>query len=59
MDGGAPSGWRERLWDRWLALCDRLLASPAFQRRAAAFPLTRPMARRRAREVFDLVAGFV
>jgi demethylspheroidene O-methyltransferase len=58
-DDVPPPGWRDRLWDRWLALRDRLLASPAFQRRAAAFPLTRPIARRRAREVFDLVAGFV
>ena len=45
--------------DRWLALRDRLLASPMFQRRAAGFALTRPIARRHARELFDLVAGFV
>ncbi len=45
--------------ERWLAWRDRLLASPAFQRRAAAFALTRPVARRHARELFDLVAGFV
>lgn len=45
--------------DRLLALRDRLLASPAFHRAAAAFPLTRPIAHRRARELFDLVAGFV
>ncbi len=45
--------------DRWRALRDRLLASPAFQRWAAAFPLTRPIARRRARALFDLCAGFV
>ena len=48
-------GWHER----WLALRDRWLASPAFQRRAARFPLTRAIARRRAAQVFDLVAGFV
>lgn len=47
--------WR----DRWLALRDRCLSSPVFQRRASAFPLTRPTARRHARELFDLVAGFV
>ena len=48
------------IWlDRWCALRDRLLASPAFQRTAAAFPLTRPIARRRARALFDLCAGFV
>ena len=45
--------------DRCLAWRDRLLASPLFQRRAAAFALTRPLARRHARELFDLVAGFV
>ena len=49
------AGWL----DRCLAWRDRLLASPAFQRRAAAFALTRPVARRHARELFDLVAGFV
>lgn len=47
--------WRERWW----VLRDRWLASPRFRRAAAAFPLTRPLARRRARELFDLVAGFV
>jgi demethylspheroidene O-methyltransferase len=38
---------------------NRLLASPGFQRWAAAFPLTRPIARYRARQLFDLCAGFV
>lgn len=37
----------------------RLLASPRFQRWAAAFPLTRWIARRRTRAAFDLCAGFV
>ena len=41
------------------SLADRLLASPRFRRWAAAFPLTRPLARRRARALFDLCAGFV
>jgi demethylspheroidene O-methyltransferase len=45
--------------DRWFAVRDRLLASPRFQRWAAAFPLTEPIARRRARALFDLCAGFV
>ena len=49
------STWR----DRWWATRDRLLASPRFQRWAAAFPLTRPIARRQARALFDLCAGFV
>lgn len=49
----------DRLHDRLLGWRDRLLASPAFHRAAAGFALTRPIAQRRARELFDLVAGFV
>jgi demethylspheroidene O-methyltransferase len=45
--------------DRWLALRDRLLAAPAFQRWAVRFPLTRPVANRRARALFDICTGFV
>jgi demethylspheroidene O-methyltransferase len=45
--------------DRGLRWRDRLLASAAFRRRAAAFALTRPVARRQARALFDLVSGFV
>jgi demethylspheroidene O-methyltransferase len=45
--------------DRYLAVRDRWLSSPRFQRWAAAFPLTRPTARRRARALFDVCAGFV
>ncbi len=45
--------------DRYLALRDRWLSSPRFQRWAAAFPLTRPTARKRARALFDVCAGFV
>ena len=48
-------GWLERLRD-WR---HRTVARPAFQRWAAAFALTRPVARREARALFDLVAGFV
>jgi demethylspheroidene O-methyltransferase len=44
---------------KWLDFRDRLLVDARFQRWAAAFPLTRFMARRRQRELFDLVAGFV
>lgn len=52
----APArAWREI----WLGFRNRLIASPAFQRRAAGFFLTRPIARRRARALFDLMAGFV
>ncbi len=45
--------------ERGFALRDRLLASPKFQRWAAGFPLTRPVAHRRTRALFDLCAGFV
>lgn len=47
--------WPEQARD----LRNRLLTSTRFQRWAAAFPLTRPIARRRARKLFDLCAGFV
>jgi demethylspheroidene O-methyltransferase len=47
------------LTDRLAVLRDQWLSSPRFRRLAAAFPLTRPIARRRARELFDLCAGFV
>ncbi len=47
------------LRDGWLATRDRLLASAGFQRWAAGFPLTRGIARRRARALFDLCGGFV
>src|ERR1700760_170900 len=45
--------------DRWRGLRDFLLSSRRFQRVAAAFPLTRPIARKRAADLFDLCAGFV
>jgi demethylspheroidene O-methyltransferase len=56
-----PSDLRETwgLRETWLQWRNRLLASPGFQRWASAFPLTRPLARRRARDLFDLCAGFV
>ncbi len=47
------------LKEYWLGTRNRLLASSRFQRWAARFPLTRPIAQRRARGLFDLVAGFV
>jgi len=53
--GGAPArfgAWLREQRDRWLA-------DPGFQRWAGAFPLTRGIARRRARALFDLCAGFV
>ena len=45
--------------DRIFAWRDRLVASTAFQRWAARFPLTRPIARRRSQALFDICAGFV
>ena len=50
-----PPAWT----DRWLAWRNRLVASPRFQRWAAGFPLTRGIARRNTRALFDLCAGFV
>ncbi|MGF1466647.1 MAG: methyltransferase [Sandaracinaceae bacterium] len=47
------------LVDRFLDVRVRVLANPRFQRWAARFPLTRPVARRRAAALFDLSAGFV
>lgn len=51
---GRPQ-WRERL-DAWR---DRLMTSNDFYRWSAANVLTRWITRRRARQVFDLMAGFV
>jgi len=51
----SPLSWRDRL----AAWHDRLVASADFRRWAGRFPLTRGMARRRARSLFDLAAGFV
>ncbi|MFN3592917.1 MAG: LysR family transcriptional regulator, partial [Thermaurantiacus sp.] len=50
---------RQSLKERWVRLRNRILSDAAVTRWAAAFPLTRPIARRRARGIFDLVAGFV
>lgn len=56
---GAHDGVFGRLWARVQVLRERLLADPRVLRRLAAFPLTRPAARRHARALFDLCAGFV
>ncbi|HRD99581.1 MAG TPA: methyltransferase, partial [Rubrivivax sp.] len=52
---GRLAGWMER----WRAWRDSKLISPEFQRRAARTWYLRPLVRRRARALFDLVAGFV
>ncbi|MGQ0700937.1 MAG: methyltransferase [Panacagrimonas sp.] len=46
-------------WDRSQATIAGWQTSRQFRRWAAAFPLTRPIARRRAKQLFDLCAGFV
>jgi demethylspheroidene O-methyltransferase len=43
---------------RWTVWRNRILSSARFQRFAAHFPPTRPVARQHARALFDLVAGF-
>ena len=53
------AGWLTRWRDCWCAWRDRQLTSPAFQRRAARTWYLRPLVRRRARALFDVVAGFV
>ena len=50
----APGDWRDRMAE----VRDRYSASPTFQRWAARIPGVRWIARRRARQVVDLVAGF-
>ena len=54
----SPAGGRGSVIDRLLAWRDRTLADPKFRAWAARFPLTRPIARRRSRALFDLCAGF-
>ena len=53
------TSWVRRWRARWLDWRNRRVADPGFQARAAAFPLTRPLVRREAGELFDLMAGFV
>lgn len=52
-------GWGPSFAEHLAAVRDRLLSSPGFRNWATGFPLTRPIARRRARALFDLCAGFV
>ncbi len=58
--GGSAPAVANRSWrERWLAFRNRTVARPGFQRWAAGFPLTRGIARRNTRALFDLCAGFV
>jgi demethylspheroidene O-methyltransferase len=54
-----PGGFLGRLRESWFAKRDKLLRDARFLRFAARFPLTRPLARKRQSELFDLVSGFV
>ena len=45
--------------EKWLNFRNNLIASPRFQHWAGQFFLTRPIARRQAGALFDLMAGFV
>ncbi|MEM6490918.1 MAG: methyltransferase, partial [Pseudomonadota bacterium] len=47
-----------RLRARWIAFRNARLSDPGFQSWAARSPFIRPIARRRARALFDLVGGF-
>ncbi|MEL7487689.1 MAG: methyltransferase [Pseudomonadota bacterium] len=47
------------LKDAFLNWRNRRLVDPEFQRRSAAFPLSRPMAQASANSLFNLCAGFV
>jgi demethylspheroidene O-methyltransferase len=55
VPAAAPLSIKDRLAD-WR---NRMAASPGFQRWAGSFFLTRFIARRHARELFDLCSGFV
>lgn len=50
---------RSSLWDGVQAARDRLVSSLAFQRTVSRLPGVRKIAQNQAKEVFDLVAGFV
>jgi demethylspheroidene O-methyltransferase len=56
LSHGEESG-RRSFWDR-LSI-PSIIARPGFRRWAARFPLTRPIARRSTRALFDICAGFV
>lgn len=58
--GGVAVASARLSWeDRARRAYERALASPVFRRWAARLPVTRGVARRRAKRLFDLVSGFV
>ena len=56
---GPLAPWWQRVSERWCNWRDRTVGRASFQHWAAGFVLTRPLARQRARGLFDIVAGFV
>ncbi len=50
---------QDRIYLRFFKWRDGLVANARFQRWAASFPFTRPMASSQSRKLFDLCAGFV
>jgi demethylspheroidene O-methyltransferase len=59
--GASPTAerWAPTLLERCTDWLNRRIASESFQHWAATFPLTRGIARRRSRALFDIMAGFV
>jgi len=58
-DKAGMTGRLTQWLDRVYALRDRVIGSTRFQRFAADFPLTRFVAQKQARALFDICAGFV
>lgn len=58
-EGEARPAARPSLRERFYRLRDRILADPDFTRRASGTMLGRAIARREARALFDVAAGFV
>jgi demethylspheroidene O-methyltransferase len=54
-----PGAYTAPFWERWRDRWNAFVATEGFQSWAARFPLTRPVALRRSRALFDLMAGFV
>lgn len=47
------------LWDRLCILRDQLIANPRFQNFVSKVPFLRSIAKQRANQLFDVMAGFV
>lgn len=59
MQSPRPAASQRRPWKvRWVSWRNRILAADGFRAWAARVPFARSIARSRARQVFDLVAGF-